>query len=404
MRISSRSDARLPFAAVAVALALFGLGTTAGMATDIRQAAPTVNVTGDGGPVQVAGASVSVAGVAASVRAAGALVSVNVTTTAGISVVGAQVSVASTVGGNLKAGGAVLDISGSVTGNADIGGAVVKAGLTVGGSLHAGAANLTLLPNTEVHGDLAAFGAVVSIAGHVTGKVNAGGAVVTFDGQADGPVEIAGNRIVIGPDAKIAGDLTVHSMNAPEIAQGAVISGTVNQIQPSTWWSIAPWTWALAVAAAVAAGTILAGIVLMLFGGHVFRVATENVRHRPLSSFLFGILAFVLIPFVAAILIATLVGITIGFAVLLILPFLIIFGHAVAAAGIAAGLLIRRRGELGVGITLLMLIIGAIVLVGLGLIPWVGPAIVGIAVVLGTGAFTRTIGGRLRRADPAPLI
>ena len=68
------------------------------------------------------------------------------------------------------------------------------------------------------------------------------------------------------------------------------------------------------------------------------------------------------------------------------------------------GLLIRRRGELGVGLTLLMLIIGAIVLVGLGLIPWVGPAIVGIAVVLGTGAFTRTIGGRLRRADPAPLI
>ena len=402
MGISSRFDGRI--ATAAFALVLFGLGTTGGMATDIRQAAPMVNVTGDGGQIQVTGASVNVAGVAASVRAAGALVSVNATTTAGVSAVGAQVTVASTIGGNLKAAGAVLDVSGAVTGNADLGGAVVKAGITVGGHLRAAAANLTLLPSTDVHGDLAAFGALVTVAGHIAGKVDAGGAVVTFDGQADGPVEIAGNRVIIGPDAKIAGDLTVRSMNAPEIAQGAVITGTVSQIQPSTWWSVAPWTWALAVAAVVAAGTILAGVVLMLFGGHVFRAATENVRHRPLSSFLFGILALVLIPFVAAILMITLVGISVGFAVALILPFLIIFGHAVAAAGIAAGLLIRRRGELSVGLNLLMLVIGAIVLVGLGLIPWVGPAIVGVAIVLGTGAFTRTIGGRLRHVDPAPLV
>jgi hypothetical protein len=396
---SSRLVARIGLA-TAIALALAGLGATAGMATDIRQAGPTVNLTGDGGQVQAAGANVTVSGNATSVRVGGALISVNATTTAGVSAMGAQVTVAGTVGGNLKTAGAVLDISGTVAGNADIAGAVVKSGLVVSGRLRAVGANLTLLPVTDVHGDLMAFGAVVTIAGHTGGKVTAGGAVVTFDGQTDGAVEITGKRVIIGPDAKIGGDLTVRSPNAPEIATGAVISGTVSQVQPSTWWSVAPWTWALAFAAAVAAGTILAGIVLMLFGGHVFRVATENVRHRPLSSFLFGILVFVLIPFIAAILMVTIVGISIGVAVILILPFLVIFGHAVAAAGIAAGLLIRRRGELGVGSSLLMLIIGAIVLVALGLIPWVGPAIVAIAIVLGTGAFTRTIGGRLRRVDP----
>ena len=68
---------------------------------------------------------------------------------------------------------------------------------------------------------------------------------------------------------------------------------------------MAPWQWAAVVAAAIAAGTILAGIVLMLFGGHVFTTATEHVRHRPLSSFLFGILALVLIPFVALVLLVT---------------------------------------------------------------------------------------------------
>jgi hypothetical protein len=51
-----------------------------------------------------------------------------------------------------------------------------------------------------------------------------------------------------------------------------------------------------------------------------------------------------------------------------------------------------------------MLIIGSIALVALGLIPWVGWIIVLIALVLGVGAFTRTLVGRVRRADPQPMI
>jgi len=384
-------------AAFAGAAALFAMSATAGLATDIRQAGPMVKIAGDGGTVQAAGATVEIGGVASAVRAGGALVTVNATTAAGVSTIGAQVSVNSMIGGNLKAVGAVLDLAGSVAGNADVGGADVKVGMTTTGYLRVGAINLTILPTNDVKGDLAAFGALVTIAGHVGGKVNAGGAAVTFDAQTDGPVEIAGNRVVIGPETKIAGDLTVRSFNPPEIQQGATITGAVTQIPPSTWWSVAPWRWALAAGIAVAAGTIVAGIVLLLFGGHIFRAGVENVRHRPLSSFLFGVLALVLIPFVAALLAITVVGLSAAMAVALVLPVLIVFGHAVAAAGIAAGVLVRARGELGVGTAIVMLIVGAVVLVALGIIPWVGPAIVAIAIVLGIGAFTRTLAARLRQ-------
>jgi len=391
-----------PFATLVAAAALFALSATAGMATDIRQASPMVKIAGDGGAIQAGGASVEIGGVATSVRAGGALVTVNATTTAGVTAIGAQVTIDSKIGGNLKAVGPVVDASGSVAGNADIAGADVKVGLATTGYLRVGGANITILPTNDVKGDLAAFGALVTIGGHVGGKVNAGGAVVTFDGQADGPVEIAGKRVVIGPEAKIAGDLVVRSFSPPEIQQGATITGSVSQIAPSTWWSVAPWRWTLAAGIAVALGTLVAGIVLLLFGGHLFRAGVENVRHRPLSSFLFGILALVLIPFIAALLAVTVVGLSVGFAVAMILPFLVVFGHAVAAAGIAAGLLVRSRGELSIGGSILMLVIGAIVLVGLGLIPWVGPAIVAIAIVLGVGAFTRTLAARLRRPPAMP--
>jgi hypothetical protein len=87
------------------------------------------------------------------------------------------------------------------------------------------------------------------------------------------------------------------------------------------------------------------------------------------------------------------------------MPFLIVFGHVIAAAGIAAGILIRGQGDIGVGLGLVMLIVGAILLVAIGLIPYVGPVLVGIALILGIGAFTRTIGGRIRRPEPpAPMV
>jgi cytoskeletal protein CcmA (bactofilin family) len=371
---------------------------------NVKQAAPILNLVGTGGVVEAAGAGVTVTGSASSVRAAGALVNVNTTSTGNVEVAGAQVSLSGSVGGNLRAAGATVDASGAVTGDAEIASAVSRISLTAGGHLYVGGASVVIAPGTDVTGELQAFGAVLDISGHFAGPVKVGGAVVTFNGQTEGAVEISGSRVILGPDARIGGNLTVRSANEPEVNPAAVVTGTTERLPPTTWWGIAPWQWAAVVGAAVAAGTVLAGIVLLLFGGQVFTTATEHVRHRPLSSFFFGILALVLIPFVAAILMVTVVGISIGFAILFILPLLIIFGHAVAAAGLAAALLVRRRGEIGAALAFLMLIIGAIVLVGIGLIPWVGPALVGLALVLGTGAFTRTLGGRIRRAQPKPMI
>lgn len=380
------------------------LGAGAAHATDFKQAGPMVSVAADGGAVQVAGANVEVTGSASSVRAAGALVTVDVASTGKTEVAGAQVAVSGSTDGDLNVAGAVVDVTGTVTGNAAVGGAVAKVNLQAGGNLHVGGASVVLAPTNDVRGKLEAYGAVVTIAGHVVGPVEAGGASVTFDGTTDGAVTIAATRVVIGPNARIAGDLTVRSVNAPTLTPGSVISGTVNQEQPQTWWAVAPWQWVAGVALAIAAGVILTGLVAMLFGGHIFTTATEHVRHRPLSSFLFGILTIVLVGFIGIVLVFTAIGWSVGGAVLLLLPFLLVFGHAVAAAGIASAVLIRRHGEIGIPTAILMLVIGSLALVALGLIPWVGPIIVLIALVLGTGAFTRTIGGRLRRVEIRPVV
>jgi hypothetical protein len=385
---------RLAVAAFALALASLPFSASA---TDLTEAGPAVSVTGDGGQVRAAGASVTVVGSTTTVKAAGAIVDIGVTASGDVNAAGAQINLNGAVAGDVRAAGATLDMRGQVGGDVYLAGAVVRSNLQAQGRVRAGAAALTFGEATDIRGNLQAGGAMVTIGGHVGGKVEAVGGLVTFDARADGPVELSGDRIVIGPNAHIAGDLTVRSRHDPKSDTAAVINGQVIAIEPPTWWQMAPWVWMLAVASAIAAGTVVAGVVLMLFGGRVFATATEHVRHRPLSSFLFGILVIVVIPFVGAVLIATVVGLTIGLAVVLLLPFLIVGGHAVAAAGIASGLFIRRHGEIGPLLSFVMLLIGAILLVAIGLIPWVGPALVTIAVVLGAGAFMRTIGARIRR-------
>jgi hypothetical protein len=407
MRQSQFTAVSATIAAVLFGIALLGSASAQDSQENQGQgiAGPLMEVIGEGGDVKVAGASVTITGTAGNIQAAGATVTVRATATGDVQLAGAQVRFDGDAGDELQIGGASVEARGRVGRTVSIGAAVVVINAIVGRDVQVGAANLTIGPGSDIAGDLMAGAANMTISGHVGGKVNVAGGLVTINARTDGDVEVRAAQVVINAAARIGGNLIVYSLREPIIAEGAEISGTISRFAPPNWWDRPAWAWILGFAAFVAAGIVLTGIVLMLFGGRVFDTATGHVRHKPVSSFLFGILAIVLIPFIAIALMATLIGITIGIAILLVMPFLIVFGHSIAAAGIAAGILVRRQGDLGVGTGLLMLILGAILLVAIGLIPFVGPALVSIALILGVGAFTRTIGSRLRRnSDPAVMV
>jgi hypothetical protein len=388
---------------LATTIALAASGGAVAQEGEPQHTGTLVELTVDGGDVQAAGANVTITGEAGKIDAAGATVTVRANATGDVQLAGAQVNFDGDVGGSLRAAGASVNLRGNIARGLDVGGAVVLINAIVGRDLRAGAANLTIGPGSDIAGDLKAGAANLTLSGHVAGKVEIAGGLVTINARTDGDVVVRAGQVIVNAAAQIGGNLVVYSLREPVIAEGAAIAGTVTRFSPPDWWQGPTWTWKLGFAAAIAAGTVLTGIVMMLFGGRVFAAATGHVRHRPVSSFLFGILALVLIPFVALVLLVTVIGISAGIAIGLVMPFLIVFGHAVAAAGIAAGILVRRQGDIGAGMGLLMLVIGAILLVAIGFIPYVGPVLVGIALVLGVGAFTRTVGGRLRRSEPPPM-
>ena len=390
-------------AALALAAAVAVPATLAVAADSTDMVGPVVTVDATGGDVRAAGASVSVTGTAANVRAAGAQVDVSATAAGSVWAAGAKVTIGGSVGGDVKAAGAAVGLTARVTGDAQAAAAIVEINSTVGGNVRAGGATVTIGPAATIDGTLQAGGANVSMTGRVTGATKLAGASVNFDGQVDSTLEVAGDHVVIGPNARIGGDLTVYSRVEPSIADGAVITGTVHRVQPPDWFaSLEPWMWAAGFAAFMVLGTIIAGIVLMLFGGRIFTTATDNARLRPVSSFLIGLIVAVLVPAIAIILMATVVGLSVGLALLFALPLLFVFGHAVAAAGIAGGVFVRSTLPIGIGRAILLLIVGAAIVALIGFIPWVGPLAVAVVILLGLGALVRTVGPRVRLGPPPP--
>jgi hypothetical protein len=407
--MSIQSARELTRSGAAGALMLAALAALPAMATaqegSIRESGPIVTVEADGSGVKVAGAAVTVTGTAESVAAAGASVTVRATVANDLSAAGGSVVVNGDVGGDVKVAGASVTARGNFAGDLFAGGAVVILNATVAGEAKVGGANVTLGPLSDIAGGLEGGGANLTLSGHVGGDLRMGGANVIINGQLDGDVTIFGGQVTVNAPAVIGGDLIIRSAYEPVISEAATIGGEVRKLGLPDWgWApdVAPWAIAAGLAGFVVLGTILAGIVLMLFGGRVFVTGIDHVRLRPGSSFLLGVATVVLVPTIAALLIGTVAGLSVGIAILMILPFLAVFGHTTAAAGVASGIFVRGRAPLGLFKAFVMLVIGAIIIALVFLIPWAGPFLVLIVLLIGIGAIARTLGGRMRRVEPEP--
>lgn len=385
------------------AMLIIGGGTAAfGQASgDLEASGPIVSLEADGGQVNATGASVSVTGRAAIVRAAGAVVDVRSDVEGEVQVAGAQVSVTGTVGGKVRAAGASVDLRGSAE-SAELAGAIVNAEVVTSGNLRAAGATVTIGAGSEIGGDLSAGAAVLTINGRVSGNAEIGGRVVTFNGESGGNVTASGNRVVIGPAAVIAGDLIVHGRNEPEVRSGAQIAGEVKQEAPRSWWNVPGWAIRLAVVVFLAASIFVAGLVAILLARGSVEATALSVRERPFRSALIGLATLVLVPIAAFVLMATGVGLAIGLSLLLLLPLLLLIGLAASALTLA-GWREFRDDPPALGRSVVLLILGALVVSLLGLLPYVGPWIVALIVLLGTGAFVSAVLGRLRAPPRAEL-
>jgi cytoskeletal protein CcmA (bactofilin family) len=265
---------------------------------------------------------------------------------------------------------------------------------------------LAIGPDGVVAGDARMAGETITVTGRVGGTLRAAARTITIDGVIDGKVDVVAETVIVGPAARIAGDLVYRSGNDPQIADGAVIGGEVRRLELHLP-NVRRIVLALIGIGIFLAVSWLTAVIVLLLGVQIAfspfgSAAASRILARPLPHLARGLGLLLAATVLAGVSIVSVVGLPIGLAVVTALALGNLF--ALAAGSLAVGLVVRRlmrSGDPGGASQVGWLIAGLFVLILAVLIPYVGGLVVGLVLVTGFGAVISELWQRLRR-DPVP--
>jgi len=227
-----------------------------------------------------------------------------------------------------------------------------------------------------------------------------GDAVV--NGQVSGDITVVDGTLTLGPTANVDDVMLIRSDLVRDPA--AIVNGDVNERSEliNFGWGEELFSFAFWLGSTVA--LVIAGLIVTALVGRRITAAAGLLTGRPLESFAFALLLWIVLPVLGVIAIITIIGIPLGIMLLLSAPIIWVIGYTVAGARL--GMVIAPRlgfgghpehpaGEAAIGIIAFQLI---------GLIPFGGGIVVGLAGFLGSGAliYLAYRSSSRRRADATP--
>jgi hypothetical protein len=307
---------------------------------------------------------------------------------------GGRVATAGEVYGDLVAAGGEVSIGGSVGDDLYAAGGDVKVDAIVHGNARVGGGDVAVGPATVIAGATTLAGGRVDFEGNSHGLLKISGGTVTMAGQVHGDVEVRSDELKITPETQIGGRLVYRGPAAPVVPEGAVIAGGVEFHQVSHgsylhggrgpvreaahWVGSALWF----------AGVFFVGVLfLTLFPGLSARAA-DTIGRDPLKSLGLGLAVLICVPFLAMVLLITIVGIPLALLLVPLYLLLMFLGWIVAALYLGQlGLGLARGGRPATtGSRLLALLLALLVLALIRHLPLVGGLLGFLALVAGVGA------------------
>lgn len=353
-------------------------GGPAPTADRLRQAAPSVETAGAAvtvGPDRlVAGMEVTVAdSVAGDLMAAGGVVSVTAPVGGDVLATGGSVEASGPVAGSVRAAGGQVVLAGPVRRNVTAAGGAVRLGT-----------------GSAVGGNAYLSGGEIVIGGEVDGHVRASGEVVRVLGTVGGSVDVVAERVVVGPGARVAGDLVHRSPEPARVDPAARIDGEVVHRPMADRGGLATWIGHLLRIGAF----LFTGVLLVALFPTAFDRLREALERRPWPSLGLGLAALVAVP-----LCLVLVGLTVLGIPLALVGAALFAGAAYTARAVVAVWLGQRLlgGGPGRGPRIAAFLLGGALLVLAGLLPWIGWIVTLAATLAGLGAAVELITRGWRR-------
>ena len=339
------------------------------------------------------------ANVADDIFAAGRNVIFDTVSAKNIIAAGMSLSFTGITADDLIVAGGRMDVSGNIKDDVV---AVVCPFCPVMGRLH-------LTNGMQIGDDARLAGRDIAVDGRIGGDLYAAAQQFRLSGEVVGNARIEADRIALAPGARIGGDLLYTSQTKPEVADGAIIAGQVRQVEsqlpfaeglPESWI----WYGVLAVIGFMLAILLLGAAVQLAVPG-LLSNAVATVQAKPWSTLGRGLVLALVVPIAIALLMATVIGIPIG--MVTAAGFVVLVALAFVAIAYCIGLYVRRlfgRQDVptGLGSRILWTSLGILILLIVGLIPFIGWAIGVLAMIAGLGAVISQLGPVFRKPDPAP--
>jgi len=238
------------------------------------------------------------------------------------------------------------------------------------------------------------------------------GTIVVVDGTATLTGATTETLVVVSGTADLGAGTTVtgdvRTLDGVVTSQpGAVVQGSVRAMDAGAAAFFAAFGVLLIPALILlflgfGLATVAAALLVAAFAARQVRGAEALIRHEPGPVLLAGVLGSIALPVLAIVLIATVVGAPIGFAMLFVaLPAIAFLAWIVAAIWIGDWLVARMRGAAEPDRPYLAAALGVIVLAVAGIIPFVTT----IATLFGFGALLLAAWRMLRReSSPAGSV
>jgi hypothetical protein len=316
---------------------------------------------------------------------------------------GGQVATASEVRGDLVAVGGEVSVGGAIGDDLYAAGGNVQFDAVVNGNARVAGGDISVGPATIVAGGLSLTGGQVEFEGVAQEYLRASGGSVHLDGEVVGDAEVRAKELLIGPNARIGGRLVYHGPSEPTVSEGAVISGGLEfheedtgrylrGVQPAVRdaaTSLGTFLWFV--------GVFVAGALFVLLLPGFTSESAAAIGRKPLPSLGLGLAILLCVPFVAVVLLITIIGIPVALLLMSLYLLVLFLGWITAALFVAQrGLAALRPGRpVTRSWQLLALLLGLVVLWLLQQIPIVGGWIGFVALLAGIGALTwRAFNGR----------
>lgn len=318
-----------------------------------------------------------------SLFAAGETVRAFTAASGSVHLAGRRVEVRGPVGGNVYAAGYDVDVTAEVSGDATLAGRAVVVEAPVGGVLRVAAGEVTVT---------APVGALL-----------AAGERIYLDAPVAGDARIFAEEVEFGPNARIDGTLTLTveedseppaAVVPPERVERGVFDWEDRHAREGTFRIVL----GVIASALIAFGAVVAMQAVFLGGAPRWSEDLAfDVAERPFRSFGAGFLAFAAVIGAIPLLLATLIGAPLAVVVIVAAPILLWIGYALGAWALGAAVwrAFDRAAPLTFWARLGIGLVGLVLAVLLGLIPFAGWIVTVIVTLIGLGAASaKVLAGR----------